>query len=168
MKFNISVVEKTKVMKTLNERLTAMNREIFNRAAEAKKFHLVQRFFTRRGLVFIQRDEKSRPMCIYHISDMDAVFPPNYDRRQNASRLRNIGQPFKERAPAKSPASSTPPPMAFVQQQPTLPLDGSTKGNEQMNVDPPNSEQQTINDIGTCNPVVKLVILCTIKLSYAK
>lgn len=62
----------------INERLTAKNREIFNRAAEAKKAGLVQRFFTRKGLVYTQRDEKSRPEVIVHISDIDNKFPVNH------------------------------------------------------------------------------------------
>lgn len=65
----------------INERLTATNREIFNRAAEAKKSNIVHRFFTRRGLVYIQRAENIQPTCIVHISELDSLFPLNHNRQ---------------------------------------------------------------------------------------
>lgn len=64
----------------INERLTSKNREIFNRAAEAKKANLIQRFFTRRGLVYVQHDADSQPSCILHISDLDTLFPADRTR----------------------------------------------------------------------------------------
>lgn len=67
----------------INERLTMANREIFNRASEAKKLNLLHRFYTRRGLVFIHRGEKDPPMCIYHIGELDPILPPNHMRQQH-------------------------------------------------------------------------------------
>lgn len=74
----------------INERLTATNREIFNRAAEAKKSNFIHRFYTRRGLVYVQRHEKDRPACMFHISDLDVVFPLNYERQRNVSGRRSV------------------------------------------------------------------------------
>lgn len=74
----------------INERLTSTNREIFNRANEAKKAKFIYRFYTRRGLVHIQQRENDRPSCVFHVSDLDAVFPSNYDRhRQSGQRSMN-------------------------------------------------------------------------------
>lgn len=100
----------------INERLTASNREIFNRAAEAKKSNLIHRFFTRRGLVFVQRDENSNPMCIPHFSDLDVVFPLNRD----GNRSRYV--PNTRSAQNKPPASqSKSKPEASVQINPAQP-----------------------------------------------
>lgn len=73
----------------INERLTATNRVIFNRAAEAKKSNLVYRFFTRRGLVHVQRAENVHPSCIVHISELDPLFPLNSNRSPHSFR-RNL------------------------------------------------------------------------------
>lgn len=64
----------------INERLTSKNREIFNRAAEAKKSNLIQRFFTRRGLVYVQHDVDSQPSSVLHISDLDTLLPADRPR----------------------------------------------------------------------------------------
>lgn len=64
----------------VNERLTATNREIFNRAAEAKKSNYIHRFYTRRGLVYIQRAENTQPTCIIYITELDPLFPLNCNR----------------------------------------------------------------------------------------
>lgn len=87
----------------INERLTSTNREIFNRAAEAKKSNLVYRFFTRRGLVFIQRNENSQPSSVVHISDLDYLFPLP---RSNVNRDRGH-RSFPSQS--KKPHTSTPP-----------------------------------------------------------
>lgn len=71
---------KTSTRIFINERLTVTNREIFNRASEAKRSNLIYRFFTRRGLVFIQRNESSRPECIYHVKDLQAILPVDSSR----------------------------------------------------------------------------------------
>lgn len=70
-----------------------MNREIFNRASEAKKSNLIHRFFTRRGLVYVQRDDSSQPTSV-HISDLNSLFPPNHsgNHRNGARGNRNDRQ----------------------------------------------------------------------------
>lgn len=134
----------------INERLTAMNREIFNRAAEAKKANSIQRFFTRRGLVFIQRDDSSRPTCIYHISDLNVLFLPNHDRPRNA------GHPCNGRVPVQS-ASLTPTPLAVVHQHATKSLVGPTNLNEPTHLHSPINEQQSSSgDTGKDPPVASL------------
>lgn len=74
---------KTSTRIFINERLTTTNREIFNRASEAKKSNLIHRFFTRRGLVFVQRDENSRLTCITHANEIEEIFPLNHARFQS-------------------------------------------------------------------------------------
>lgn len=148
---------KTSTRIFLNERLTVMNRDIFNRAAEAKKSHLIQRFFTRRGLVFIQRDDNSRPQCIYHISEVDVVFPLNHGRLRNDGQPSNLGHPHDGRVPLQSP-SSTPEPSTVTHQLPNDSLDVSSRFHEPMHSDPPNSEQQTSSGETGVNPTVASMI----------
>lgn len=69
---------KTPARIIINERLTTTNRAIFNRAAEAKKNNYVYRYYTRRGLVHIQRSENTKPSCIFHISELSHLFPLNH------------------------------------------------------------------------------------------
>lgn len=59
----------------INERLTSTNRAIFNRAAQAKKLSYIFRFYTRKGLVYVQRDANSRPLCIENLAGLDKFFP---------------------------------------------------------------------------------------------
>lgn len=69
----------------INERLTSTNREIFNRANEAKRSNLIYRFYTRRGLVYIQRSENDRPACVFHVNDLDFAFPTDSDRQRGGN-----------------------------------------------------------------------------------
>lgn len=78
----------------INERLTSTNREIFNRASEAKKFKFIHRFYTRRGLVYMQRRENDRPTCAFHIRDLDDVFPPDYDRHRRTDHQQWTNDPL--------------------------------------------------------------------------
>lgn len=73
---------KTSTRIFINERLTTTNREIFNRAAQAKKSNFIHRFFTRRGLVYVQRDENSRPVRIFHSSELEFADSLNHTRHQ--------------------------------------------------------------------------------------
>lgn len=58
--------------------------------SEANKSNYIYRFYTRRGLVYVQRHEKDRPACMFHISDLDVVFPLNNERHRNASGRRSV------------------------------------------------------------------------------
>lgn len=94
MKKNLNLTDigfKTATRIYINERLTTINRDIFNRAAVAKKNNLIHRFYTRRGLVYIQRQQNSRPECIYHIGELDVIFPSKYDQHCNVRRGQSPG-----------------------------------------------------------------------------
>lgn len=80
----------------INERLTSANREIFNRAAEAKKSNFVHRFFTRRGLVYIQRADNTKTSCIIHISELDSLFPLNYNRQHHINGRARLNDPAQQ------------------------------------------------------------------------
>lgn len=86
----------------INERLTSTNRAIFNRAAEAKKSAIIHRFYSRRGLVYIQRGANSKPSIVQHISDLESLFPW---QRSNANFDRGY-RPAPD--PSRSKQSSTP------------------------------------------------------------
>lgn len=64
----------------INESLTKSNRAIFNLASEAKKANLITKFFSRNGLVHVQRDENGRPYCIYHVGELQQILPPTFER----------------------------------------------------------------------------------------
>lgn len=57
----------------INERLTSTNRAIFNRAAEAKKANVISRFYTRRGLVTVQRDADSKPRTVLSVNELEML-----------------------------------------------------------------------------------------------
>lgn len=79
----------------INERLTATNRAIFNRAAEAKKNNYVFRYYTRRGLVHIQLFENMKPSCIFHINELDRLFPLHHGS-SSSSNVRGISNPLQQ------------------------------------------------------------------------
>lgn len=64
----------------INENLTQSNRAIFKLASEAKKANLIFKFHSRNGSVHVQRNESSKIMCMYHISDLKHILPPSFDR----------------------------------------------------------------------------------------
>lgn len=63
----------------INESLTKANREIFKLASAAKKSNLIIKLFTRNGLVHFQRNENDKPICVYHISDLEQFLPPSFE-----------------------------------------------------------------------------------------
>lgn len=62
----------------INESLTKSNRAIFKLASEAKKSKMIIKYFTRNGLVHVQRCENSKLSCIRHISDLEQMLPPSF------------------------------------------------------------------------------------------
>lgn len=64
----------------INESLTKANREVFNLASEAKKANLIVKFFTRNGLVYVQRHDNDKPVCMQHISELEQFLPPSFER----------------------------------------------------------------------------------------
>lgn len=123
----------------INERLTTTNREIFNRAAEAKKSNLIHRFFTRRGLVYVQRNETSRPMCIFDVSELHIVFPLNHTRYQS----RNDRSIRSVQTPLTNSVSPKPAPATIIKAQPTTNTGPSTL---LMDIEQNSSEQHTNTD----------------------
>lgn len=64
----------------VNEHLTQWNRNIFNLASAAKRANVIATFFTRNGLVFIQRSANSKPICIQNINDLEQILPSSFER----------------------------------------------------------------------------------------
>lgn len=106
----------------INERLTSTNREIFNRASEAKKSNFIHRFYTRRGLVYVQRRDNERPMCMFNIEDINMVFPSEYYRPRQ---LRTNDVMDKQRIPIPHQMPSNPLPLnaTDIEQSSTSQLD---------------------------------------------
>lgn len=62
----------------INESLTKSNREIFNLASEAKKSNHIAKLFTRNGLVYVQRHDNDKPVCLQHINDLEQLLPQKF------------------------------------------------------------------------------------------
>ncbi|KAJ6634662.1 hypothetical protein Bhyg_13239 [Pseudolycoriella hygida] len=57
----------------INESLTKLNREIFNSAAQAKRLQKLHKYFTRRGLVYVQMAPDSNTVCITSVGKFDEL-----------------------------------------------------------------------------------------------
>lgn len=88
----------------INERLTPANRAIFNRAAEAKKSDVIVRFYTRKGLVYIQRHANAKPIAVEQLSDLDRLLPTPYSTNKNLLDNRSINDVSGNNAPTLAAA----------------------------------------------------------------
>lgn len=57
----------------INESLTKSNREIFNSAAQAKRLQKLHKYFTRRGLVYVQMAVDSNTVCIESVGKLNEL-----------------------------------------------------------------------------------------------
>lgn len=57
----------------INESLTKSNREIFSSAAQAKRLQKLHKYFTRRGLVYVQMAADSRAVCIESVGKLNEL-----------------------------------------------------------------------------------------------
>lgn len=57
----------------INESLTKLNREIFNSAAQAKRLQKLHKYFTRRGLVYVQMASDSSATCIESVGKLNEL-----------------------------------------------------------------------------------------------
>lgn len=92
----------------INESLTKENREIFNLASAAKKSNLIVKLFTRNGFVNFQRNENDKPICVYHISDLEQFLPPSFERTSSySSQNTRRGLKLNNHSYMNSPATNT-------------------------------------------------------------
>lgn len=89
----------------INESLTKSNREIFNLAAEAKKSNKIVKLFTRNGLVHVQRSENDKPICIYHINELQQLLPQSTSNQisSQSSLTNRRGGQFKHKTNSLAP-----------------------------------------------------------------
>lgn len=64
---------KTSTRIYINESLTSYNREVFNAAAQAKRIQKLYKYFTRRGLVYVQMAVDSNTVCIESIGKLNSL-----------------------------------------------------------------------------------------------
>lgn len=102
----------------INERVTSANRAIFNRAAEAKRSSLIHRFFTRRGLVVVQRTENSKPSYILQIVELDSLFSSSSSGKQITPNELNGPQSSEISLPATT-GTEVPPRQQYAGSLPT-------------------------------------------------
>lgn len=122
---------KTSARIFINESLTKSNRVIFNLASEAKKANLIAKFFTRNGLVYVQRAENARPACFYHIGELQEILPLTFERASTYMSQRN------------HPMSRGPSPS---KNQPQMNISSTFTSNSQHERD---SQKSTCNSSGT-------------------
>lgn len=104
-KKNLNITDigfKTPARIYINERLTSANRVIFNRAAEAKNANVIYRYYTRRGLVIIQRDATSKPSTVLSMGELEVLMPvDNAGTNKNRSmRLESASDRTNSKKPA--------------------------------------------------------------------
>lgn len=90
----------------INESLTKSNREIFNLASSAKKDNLIAKFFTRNGLIHVQRDVKVRPIIVHHINELEQMLPLSYEKSVDKHRRSNGHSAISSKQSSVTNASS--------------------------------------------------------------
>lgn len=127
----------------INERLTSTNRAIFNRAAEAKKSGIIHRFFTRRGLVYVQRAVNSQPATVQHISDLESLFALQHGKANNngghnstsnMSKSNHLSTPSTANEPSTTAAANI-----------TSPAPNATPNDINNQLKPPNSDHSAMD-----------------------
>lgn len=91
----------------INESLTKLNREIFNSAAQAKRLRNLHKYFTRRGLVYVQMAIDSATICVESVGKLNEIISEYESLATGQNLIQSTNQSIHDNCNGNKSSTST-------------------------------------------------------------